>query len=377
MLITKVVTTSQLKLLAKLNLVLPIENYLLETTKNPLEITKICQKIQQLLQSVINLYKNNNNLEIEKIWQKLGLNSSQKTVATDLVIDSVSVKTSFEKELQKQGIIFCSISKAIKNYPELVKTYLGKVVPFTDNYFACLNSAVFGDGSFVFIPKNVHCPMDLSTYFRLNNQTIGQFERTLIIAEANSQVSYLEGCTAPTQSNNQLHSAVVELIAMENAYIQYATVQNWYIGTPKKLGGVYNFVTKRGLCQGKNSQIDWTQVETGSAITWKYPSVILKGENSKGNFYSLSITKNHQQADTGTKMIHIGRNTKSYILSKSLIYGNSVNNYRSLVKIAQGADNSRNYTKCDSISINPSRKRLKPKIAWTEIESLLDKLDKF
>lgn len=309
-----------------------------------------------------NLSKNTNNWkddldpEILKAYQKLGLPEIEQQrlngVALDFVLDSSSVYTSFSDQLDKLGIIFCSFSKAVKNHPELVKTYLGSVVPATDNFFACLNSAVFSDGSFAYIPKGVKCPLDLSTYFRINAANTGQFERTLIIAESDSFVSYLEGCSAPERKENQLHAAVVELIAKDNATINYSTVQNWYPGDKNGHGGVYNFVTKRGLAQGKNSKISWTQLETGSSITWKYPSVILKGDNSVGEFYSVAVTNGFQQADTGTKMTHIGKNSRSFILSKSISAGNSSNTYRGLVKIARNADNSRNYSQCDSLLLN-------------------------
>tara|TARA_B110000093_G_scaffold65309_1_gene70889 strand:- start:438 stop:1898 length:1461 start_codon:yes stop_codon:yes gene_type:complete len=273
------------------------------------------------------------------------------TVAVDAVYDSVSVITTFKDVLLEDGIIFCSISEAVKDYPDLVKKYLGSVVPQKDNYFSCLNSAVFSDGSFVYIPKGVRSPMDLSTYFRINAEHTGQFERTLIIAEDDSYVSYLEGCTAPMRDENQLHAAVVELVALENAQIKYSTVQNWYPGDANGKGGIYNFVTKRALCKGNNSRVTWTQVETGSAITWKYPSCILKGDGSVGEFYSVAVTKGRQQADTGTKMWHIGKNTKSTIVSKGIGLGHSKNTYRGLVKMARGADNAKNFTQCDSLMI--------------------------
>ena len=272
-------------------------------------------------------------------------------VAVDMVIDSVSVKTTFQKTLAKHGIIFCSFSEAVENHPELVKQYLGKVVPQNDNFYAALNSAVFTDGSFCYIPKGVRCPMELSTYFRINAANTGQFERTLIIAEEDSYVSYLEGCTAPARSENQLHAAVVEIIAHDNAEVKYSTVQNWYPGDKDGKGGIYNFVTKRGLAKGDNSKISWTQVETGSAITWKYPSVILKGDNSVGEFYSVAITNHYQQADTGTKMIHVGKNTKSTIISKGISAGHSQNSYRGLVKVGPKADKARNFSQCDSLLI--------------------------
>jgi Fe-S cluster assembly protein SufB len=264
-------------------------------------------------------------------------------------MDSVSVATSFKKQLADVGIIFCSISEAIQNHPELVKKYLGSVVPMTDNYFAALNSAVFTDGSFCYIPKGVRCPMELSTYFRINTENSGQFERTLIIAEDESYVSYLEGCTAPKRDENQLHAAVVELVALRKAEIRYSTVQNWYPGDDEGKGGIYNFVTKRGICQGEYSKISWSQVETGSAITWKYPSVILKGDNSIGEWYSVALTNHFQQADTGTKMIHIGKNTRSRIVSKGISAGKSQNSYRGLVRAGKNAVNARNYSQCDSL----------------------------
>ena len=276
---------------------------------------------------------------------------SQRKVAVDAVFDSVSVATTFKEELKKAGVIFMSISEAIREHPELVKKYLGTVVPTTDNYYAALNSAVFSDGSFVYIPEGVKCPMELSTYFRINAENTGQFERTLIIADKGSYVSYLEGCTAPKRDENQLHAANVELIALEDAEIKYSTVQNWYPGDEDGKGGIYNFVTKRGLCAGKNSKISWTQVETGSAITWKYPSCILKGDNSIGEFYSVAITNNFQQADTGTKMTHIGKNTKSKIISKGISLGKSQNTYRGEVSFLRKADKARNYTQCDSLLV--------------------------
>ncbi len=270
-------------------------------------------------------------------------------VAVDAVMDSVSVKTTFQDTLADKGIIFCSFSEAVKNHPDLIKKYMGSVVPYTDNYFAALNSAVFSDGSFCYIPKGVHCPMELSTYFRINAANTGQFERTLIVAEDDSYVSYLEGCTAPMRDENQLHAAIVEIVAMENAEVKYSTVQNWYPGDKNGVGGIYNFVTKRGICKGDNSKISWTQVETGSAVTWKYPSCILRGENSVGEFYSVAVTNNYQQADTGTKMIHIGKNTRSTIISKGISAGKSQNSYRGLVKVLKGAKNARNYSQCDSL----------------------------
>lgn len=270
-------------------------------------------------------------------------------VAVDAVMDSVSVKTTFRETLAEQGIIFCSMSEAIREHPDLVRKYLATVVPVSDNYFAALNSAVFSDGSFCYIPKGVRCPMELSTYFRINAANTGQFERTLIVADDDSYVSYLEGCTAPQRDENQLHAAVVEIVALENAEVKYSTVQNWYPGDKNGKGGIYNFVTKRGICKGKNSIISWTQVETGSAITWKYPSCILLGDNSYGEFYSVAVTNNHQQADTGSKMIHIGKNTRSRIVSKGISAGLSNNSYRGLVKVVKGAENSRNFSQCDSL----------------------------
>ncbi|MGH8377333.1 MAG: Fe-S cluster assembly protein SufB [Gammaproteobacteria bacterium] len=286
-------------------------------------------------------------------YEKLGVPLHERAklagVAVDAVFDSVSVATTFRKKLAEAGIIFCSFSEAVQSHPELVEKYLGSVVPYSDNFFATLNSAVFTDGSFVFVPKGVRCPMELSTYFRINTANTGQFERTLIIAEEGAKVSYLEGCTAPMRDENQLHAAVVELIALEGAQIKYSTVQNWYPGNKNGVGGIYNFVTKRGDCRGANSRISWTQVETGSAITWKYPSVLLKGDNSIGEFYSVAVANNYQQADTGTKMIHIGRNTKSTIVSKGISAGHAQNSYRGLVKVLAGAENARNYTQCDSL----------------------------
>ncbi len=288
-------------------------------------------------------------------YDKLGIPLHERArlagVAVDAVFDSVSVATTFKKKLAEVGVIFCPFSEAVRDHPELVKRYLGTVVPQRDNFFAALNSAVFSDGSFVYIPKGVRCPMELSTYFRINAANTGQFERTLIIAEAGSYVSYLEGCTAPMRDENQLHAAVVELIALEDAEIKYATVQNWYPGDENGVGGIYNFVTKRGDCRGANSKISWTQVETGSAITWKYPSCILRGENSVGEFYSVAVTNNYQQADTGTKMIHIGRNTRSTIISKGISAGHAQNAYRGLVRIMPTARGARNYTQCDSLLI--------------------------
>ena len=293
--------------------------------------------------------------EMLEAFEKLGISLSEQkrlsNVAVDAIFDSVSIATTFKEKLAKDGVIFCSISEAVREHPELVKKYLGSVVPVGDNYFAALNSAVFSDGSFVYIPKGVKCPMELSTYFRINNGDSGQFERTLIIAEEGSQVSYLEGCTAPMFDTNQLHAAVVELVALDNADIKYSTVQNWYAGDANGKGGIYNFVTKRGLCQGVNSKISWTQVETGSAITWKYPSCVLVGDNSVGEFYSVALTNHHQQADTGTKMFHIGKNTRSTIISKGISAGQSHNSYRGLVKIGPKATGARNYSQCDSMLI--------------------------
>jgi Fe-S cluster assembly protein SufB len=291
--------------------------------------------------------------EILKTYEKLGIPLEEQEilagVAVDAVFDSVSVATSYKGKLAEMGIVFCSFSEAVQEHPELVRQYLGSVVPYRDNYFAALNSAVFTDGSFVFIPKGVRCPMELSTYFRINAKNTGQFERTLIIAEESSYVSYLEGCTAPMRDENQLHAAVVELVALYDASIKYSTVQNWYPGDENGRGGIYNFVTKRGLCKGRNSKISWTQVETGSAITWKYPSCVLRGENSVGEFYSVALTRDYQQADTGTKMIHMGKNTRSTIISKGISAGHGQNAYRGLVKILPTAENARNYSQCDSI----------------------------
>lgn len=291
--------------------------------------------------------------ELKRTFEKLGISLLEQKrltgVAVDAVIDSVSIGTSFKKELADLGIIFCSMSEAIQEHPELVKKYIGSVVPATDNYFAALNSAVFSDGSFCYIPKGVHCPMELSTYFRINAENTGQFERTLVIADKSSYVSYLEGCTAPIRDENQLHAAVVELIAMDDAEIKYSTVQNWYPGDKNGIGGIYNFVTKRGICQGDNSKISWTQVETGSAITWKYPGVILKGNNTVGEFYSVAVTNNHQQADTGTKMQHIGKDSRSRIISKGISAGYSQNSYRGLVHVGKNATNARNFSQCDSL----------------------------
>ena len=294
--------------------------------------------------------------ELLETYNKLGIPLEEQkllsNVAVDAVFDSVSVTTTFKEELEKHGVIFCSFSEAVQNHPDIIKKYLGSIVPTTDNYFAALNSAVFSDGSFVYIPKNVRCPMELSTYFRINAAKTGQFERTLIVAEEGRHVSYLEGCTAPMRDENQLHAAVVELVAHKNAEIKYSTVQNWYPGNPKTgKGGIYNFVTKRGTCLGDNSKISWTQVETGSALTWKYPSCILKGNNSIGEFYSVALSNNFQQADTGTKMIHLGKNTKSTIISKGISAGKGQNTYRGGVKIMKNADNARNFSQCDSILI--------------------------
>jgi Fe-S cluster assembly protein SufB len=286
-------------------------------------------------------------------YEKLGIPLKERErlagVAVDAVFDSVSVGTTFQKQLAEKGIVFCSFTEAVHKHPDLVKKYLGMVVPYTDNFFAALNSAVFSDGSFCYIPKGVRCPMELSTYFRINAANTGQFERTLIIAEEGSSVSYLEGCTAPMRDEHQLHAAVVELIAMDNAQIKYSTVQNWYPGDENGRGGIYNFVTKRGMCKGRNSKISWTQVETGSAITWKYPSCILLGDNSIGEFYSVAVTNNYQQADTGTKMVHVGQNTKSTIVSKGISAGHGQNSYRGLVKIQKSAANARNFSQCDSL----------------------------
>ncbi len=291
--------------------------------------------------------------ELRKTFEKLGISLDEQKrlsgVAVDAVFDSVSIATTFKEKLHEVGVIFCSMSEAIENHPDLVKKYLGTVVPYTDNYFAALNAAVFSDGSFVYIPKGVRCPMELSTYFRINAENTGQFERTLIVADDSSYVSYLEGCTAPMRDENQLHAAVVELITMDHAEIKYSTVQNWYPGDKDGKGGIYNFVTKRGACLGNHSKISWTQVETGSAVTWKYPSCILKGDYSIGEFYSVAVTNNHQQADTGTKMIHLGKNTRSKIISKGVSAGFSHNSYRGLVKVNKKAVNARNFTQCDSL----------------------------
>ena len=294
--------------------------------------------------------------ELLDTFNKLGISLEEQMklsgIAVDAVMDSVSVKTTFKEKLAELGVIFCAISEAVKDYPDLVRQYLGTVVPYRDNFFAALNSAVFSDGSFVYIPKGVRCPMELSTYFRINAANTGQFERTLIIADDDSYVSYLEGCTAPMRDENQLHAAIVEIRAHERAEVKYSTVQNWYPGDKEGRGGIYNFVTKRGLCKGDHSKISWTQVETGSAITWKYPSCILAGDNSIGEFYSVAVTNNFQQADTGTKMIHIGKNTRSTIVSKGISAGKSQNSYRGLVRVAPGADNARNYTQCDSLLLS-------------------------
>ncbi len=293
--------------------------------------------------------------ELLDTYKKLGISLDEQKrltgVAVDAVFDSVSVATTFKKSLEELGIIFSPFSEAVKEHPELIKKYLGSVVPYTDNFFATLNSAVFSDGSFVYIPKGVRCPMELSTYFRINAANTGQFERTLIIADEGAYVSYLEGCTAPQRDENQLHAAVVELITLDNAQIKYSTVQNWYPGDKDGKGGIFNFVTKRGACRGVNSKISWTQVETGSAITWKYPSCILQGDNSIGEFYSVALTNNHQQADTGTKMIHLGKNTSSTIISKGISAGKSQNSYRGLVKVSRKAENARNFSQCDSLLI--------------------------
>jgi Fe-S cluster assembly protein SufB len=293
--------------------------------------------------------------EILRTYEKLGIPLAEQKmlagVAVDAVFDSVSVATTFKEKLSEAGVIFCSFSEAVQKHPDLVKQYLGSVVPHTDNFFAALNAAVFTDGSFVYVPQGVKCPMELSTYFRINAAETGQFERTLIVADEGASVSYLEGCTAPIRDENQLHAAVVELIALDKAQIKYSTVQNWYPGDKNGKGGIYNFVTKRGACRGKNSKISWTQVETGSAITWKYPSCILQGENSVGEFYSVALTNNYQQADTGTKMIHIGKNTTSTIVSKGISAGHGQNTYRGQVKIMKDATGARNYTQCDSLLI--------------------------
>jgi Fe-S cluster assembly protein SufB len=295
--------------------------------------------------------------ELLRTYEKLGIPLHERAalagVAVDAVFDSVSVATTFKDKLASMGILFCSFSEAVREHPELVRQYLGSVVPYTDNFYATLNSAVFSDGSFVYVPKGVRCPMELSTYFRINAANTGQFERTLVIADAGSYVSYLEGCTAPMRDENQLHAAVVELVALDDAEIKYSTVQNWYPGDKEGRGGIYNFVTKRGTCLGRRSKISWTQVETGSAITWKYPSCILKGDDSVGEFYSVALTNHRQQADTGTKMVHIGRNTKSTIISKGISAGHGQNTYRGLVKVMKGAAQARNYTQCDSLLMGP------------------------
>jgi len=294
--------------------------------------------------------------ELLKTFDKLGIPLHEQKMlsgmAIDAVMDSVSVKTTYKENLAEKGIIFCSFSEAVKEHPDLVKKYLGSVVPYRDNFFAALNSAVFSDGSFVFIPKGVRCPMELSTYFRINAMNTGQFERTLIVAEEDAYVSYLEGCTAPMRDENQLHAAIVEIVALDRAEVKYSTVQNWYPGDKNGNGGIYNFVTKRGHCKGESSKIFWTQVETGSAITWKYPSCILSGDNSMGEFYSVAVTNNYQQADTGTKMIHIGRNTKSRIVSKGISAGKSQNSYRGLVRVGKNAENARNHSQCDSLLLS-------------------------
>ncbi|MBI3003988.1 MAG: Fe-S cluster assembly protein SufB [Ignavibacteriales bacterium] len=293
--------------------------------------------------------------EVRRTFEKLGIPLEEQKllagVAVDAVFDSVSVATTFKEKLRELGIIFCSFSEAVKEHPDLVRRYLGSVVPYTDNFFATLNSAVFSDGSFAYIPKGVRCPMELSTYFRINARETGQFERTLIIADEGAHVSYLEGCTAPMRDENQLHAAVVELVALDNATIKYSTIQNWYPGDKEGKGGIYNFVTKRGKCQGKNSKITWTQVETGAAITWKYPGCILQGDNSVGEFYSVAVTNNYQQADTGTKMIHLGKNTKSTVVSKGISAGHGQNSYRGLIKIQKNATGARNFSQCDSLLI--------------------------
>lgn len=293
--------------------------------------------------------------ELRRTFEKLGISLEEQKrlsgVAVDAVFDSVSIATTFKKQLKEAGVIFCSMSEAIREHPDLVKKYLGSVVPYSDNFFASLNSAVFSDGSFAYVPKGVRCPMELSTYFRINAQNTGQFERTLIIAEEGAYVSYLEGCTAPMRDENQLHAAVVEIVALDNAQVKYSTVQNWFPGDKEGRGGVYNFVTKRGLCAGHHSKISWTQVETGSAITWKYPSVVLKGDNSHGEFYSVAVTNNHQQADTGTKMQHIGKNTRSRVVAKTISAGRSNSSYRGLIRVAKRAENARNYTQCDSLLV--------------------------
>jgi len=303
----------------------------------------------------INASKNSDEIDPEllKTFDKLGIPLHERNalagIAVDAVMDSVSVKTTFKENLAELGIIFCSFSEAVEHHPDLIQKYLGTVVPHTDNFFAALNCAVFSDGSFVYIPKGVRCPMELSTYFRINAVNTGQFERTLIIADEDSYVSYLEGCTAPQRDENQLHAAIVEIIVMKNAEVKYSTVQNWYPGDKNGKGGIYNFVTKRGICKGENAKLSWTQVETGSAITWKYPSCILQGDNSSAEFYSVAVTNNYQQADTGTKMIHLGKNTRSHILSKGISAGKSQNSYRGLVRVSKNAENARNFSQCDSL----------------------------
>ena len=298
------------------------------------------------------------NPELLKTFDKLGIPLEEQKVlsgmAVDAVMDSVSVKTTFKDSLAEKGIVFCSFSEAVQHYPDLVQKYLGSVVSYRDNFFAALNSAVFSDGSFIYIPKGVRCPMELSTYFRINAKDTGQFERTLIVADDDAYVSYLEGCTAPMRDENQLHAAIVEIIAHDNAEVKYSTVQNWYPGDKNGKGGIYNFVTKRGLCKGDNSKISWTQVETGSAITWKYPSCVLAGDNSVGEFYSVAVTNNYQQADTGTKMIHLGKNTRSTIVSKGISAGHSQNSYRGLVKVSPRAEGARNHSQCDSLLLSPT-----------------------
>jgi Fe-S cluster assembly protein SufB len=307
-------------------------------------------------QKVLKESLNDIDPELKRTFDKLGIPLEEQKhlsgVAVDAVMDSVSVKTTFRETLAESGIIFCSFSDAIKEYPDLVRRYMGTVVPYTDNFFASLNSAVFSDGSFCYIPKGVKCPMELSTYFRINSANTGQFERTLLIADEEAYVSYMEGCTAPMRDENQLHAAIVEIIAENNAEVKYSTVQNWYPGDKNGKGGIFNFVTKRGLCRGENSKISWTQIETGSAITWKYPSCILRGDNSTGEFYSVAVTNNHQQADTGTKMIHIGKNTRSTIISKGISAGFSNNSYRGLVKVLKSASGARNFSQCDSLLLS-------------------------
>ncbi len=329
------------------------------------EFTNLAKNSQEISPSGAEIDKieiiKTQNQNLNKIENILKSDKDQniRQTAVDIVLDSVSIRTTFEQDLAKLGIIFCPISKAITNFPDLFQKYFGSVVPVADNFFACLNCAVFSEGTFVYVPKGIKCPMDLSTYFRINAANTGQFERTLIIADVGSSVSYLEGCTAPEQKENQLHAAVVELIALEGAEIKYSTVQNWFAGNNKGVGGVYNLVTKRGICS-QNAKISWTQVETGSAITWKYPSVVLKGENSIGQFYSIAITKNHQQADTGSKMIHLGKNSKSQIISKSISQDQTSNTYRGLVKITKNADNCYNFTSCDSLILENNLDELVP-----------------